>query len=90
MFEEDVRPDHNGEWVKVNNLNDIITHTLKQAAEEVRKITETPGYINLTTEWGQLDEDGIAIAVSRQALEETIQALTDAQKLLTGEATPNQ
>jgi len=42
------------------------------------EIENTPAYKALMGEWGQLDEDGIAIAVSRQALEETIEMYNQA------------
>ena len=40
------------------------------------EIMKSPAYISLTTEWGQCDEDRVMIVVSRQALEETITAIT--------------
>ena len=46
---------------------------LKRQGEEIIK---SPAYINLTTEQGQCDDDGVMIAVSRQALDETITAIT--------------
>jgi leucyl-tRNA synthetase len=59
---------------------EVLLHTAIKEAEErerdkVRAILETPAYKYLTSQWGQLDEDGTCISVSRQALEETMKAL---------------
>lgn len=54
--------------------------------KNVETIINSPAYINLKTEQCQLDEDGISVAVSRQALEETFEALakfTTKQEALT-------
>lgn len=49
---------------------------LEGQKEQGEEIMKSPAYINLTTQWGQCDYDGVVIAVSRQALEETITAIT--------------
>ena len=70
---------------KADVKNAIKSYITSQRASDVRRFQEiksTPAYINLTTEWGQLDEDGVCIAVSRQALEETITAFDQAIALL--------
>jgi len=49
--------------------------TTNQLIEEIKK---SPAYINLTTSHQQLDEDGIIIGVSRQALDETLELFENA------------
>ena len=49
--------------------------TPEKSVEEIRR---TPAYRALMTEWGQLDEEGISIAISRQALEETVAMFEEA------------
>jgi uncharacterized protein YceH (UPF0502 family) len=38
MHAETTELDVNGNWVDVDNLNDIIAHTLKQAAEAIKEL----------------------------------------------------
>lgn len=61
----------------VDFIRDLLQQQTERDIERMEKIKETPAYVNLSREWGQLDEDGICIAVSRQALEETISAWDD-------------
>src|SRR6266568_643298 len=66
-------------YVYPKSKSEIVDFFLAKMAEDraelvwrVEEIEKSPEYINLTTEQGQLDEDGIAIAVSRQALDEVL------------------
>lgn len=58
-----------------NLLTSRDTYWKERVRKDYQALKETPAYVNLMTEWGQLDEEGICIAVSRQALEETMTAL---------------
>jgi hypothetical protein len=62
-----------------NFKKEVVAETAKLVAREVlsglKEITETPAYKSLRSEHGQLDEDGIVVAVSRQAIVETCTAL---------------
>lgn len=57
-----------------------ILDTIEKKFDE--NIFNSPAYKHLTSQWGQLDEDGVSIAVSRQALEETMTALTSIQNFI--------
>jgi len=49
----------------------------KKLVEVVKGIVKSPAYMNLKERQGQVDEDGVCVIVSRQALDETFQALED-------------
>lgn len=45
---------------------------------------EHPALVSLRTEWGQIDEDGVCISVSRQAVEETLAIFDEMKTALKG------
>lgn len=63
-------------FIKSSNKS-LLKKIAEEEVERYKEIENHPAYINLNTQWGQLDEDGISIAVSRQALEETIKMFQD-------------
>jgi hypothetical protein len=51
------------------------------------RASEHPALVSLRTEWTQLDEDGVSIGVSRQAVEETLALFDEMRKALRNLAT---
>lgn len=55
-----------------NNSNQLELRELKELVEE---IINSPAFENLENEQQRCDEDGVMVQVSRQALNETLQAI---------------
>ena len=58
---------------------DWLTQTLKAERQRCEEITSMPAFKHLQ-DYKQLDEDGVLVEVSRQAIDEIVQALTQPNK----------
>ena len=60
-------------------LSEKLTQTLKAERQRCEEITSMPAFKHLQ-DYKQLDEDGVLVEVSRQAIDEIVQALTQPNK----------
>ena len=61
------------------DVQDWLTQTLKAERQRCEEITSMPAFKHLQ-DYKQLDEDGVLVEVSRQAIDEIVQALTQPNK----------
>jgi len=73
IFSEDI-------FIKNIYIDDVFDWWLSHLTADRQKLVESPAFKSLQTDRGQLDQDGIYIAVSRQALDEVLSALITPQQ----------